>query len=201
MIWRIKKYDWSREVTWRENKSSCFPPDVVFPCRVSRHNALQCITSCYSFRYNKQLIAQLVGKHEDLSHPEKFMSPSGFALGRHEFSGWDKSSCLPPNWAINVYCLLKVLLEWMQFWYDVVTLVVQNNIQKPERKICSESRDIDENAIVQWLGETFGIFRRLAAEWRRQAFVYDVIGNMAMATSADARGDSSHRKRWVLRRW
>ena len=69
MIWRIKKYDWSREVTWRENKSSCFPPDVVFPCRVSRHNALCCITSCYSFRYNKQLIAQLVGRHEDLSHP------------------------------------------------------------------------------------------------------------------------------------
>ena len=30
----------------------------------------------------------------------------GFALGRHEFSGWDKSSCLPPNWAINVYCQL-----------------------------------------------------------------------------------------------
>ena len=26
------------------------------------------------------------------------------ARGRHEFSGWDKSSCLPTNWAIN--CLL-----------------------------------------------------------------------------------------------
>ena len=81
----MKKYDWSREVTWRENKSSCFPPDVVFPCRVSRHNALSCITSCYSFRYNKQLIAQLVGRHEDLSHPRAtwifrvgqiFVSPS-----------------------------------------------------------------------------------------------------------------------------
>ena len=33
---------------------------------------------------------------------------------------------------------------------------------KPERKICSEIRDIDENDIVQWLGETFGIFPRLA---------------------------------------
>ena len=97
---------------------------------------------------------------------------------------------------------IKVLLEsWIQFWYDMVTLFVQNNIQKPERKICSENKDIDENNIVQWLGKMFGIFRWLAAEWRRQAFIYDVIGNMAMATSVDARGDSSHRKRWVLRKW
>ena len=59
---------------------------------------------------------------------------------------------------------VKVLLEWIQFWYDMITLFVQNNIQKPERKICSESRDIDENDIVQWLGETFDIFRRLAAK-------------------------------------
>ena len=36
--------------------------------------------------------------------PWKFMSPEGEARWRHEFSGWDKSSCLPPNWAIN--CLL-----------------------------------------------------------------------------------------------
>ena len=35
--------------------------------------------------------------------------------------------------------------------------------KKPERKICSESRDIDEKDILQRLGETFGIFRRLAA--------------------------------------
>ena len=66
--------------------------------------------------------------------------------------------------------------------------------KKPERKIRSESRDVDENDIVKWLGETFGIFRRLAAEWRRLMFVYDVIGNMAIATSVDARGDSSHNK-------
>ena len=35
------------------------------------------------------------------------MSPSGFALGRHEFSGLNKSSCLPPNWSINVYYLVS----------------------------------------------------------------------------------------------
>ena len=81
------------------------------------------------------------------------------------------------------------------------TLFVKKNIQKTERKIRSESRDIDENCIVEWLGETFDIFRRLAAEWRRQAFVYDVKGNMAIATRIDARGDSSYRKRRVLRRW
>ena len=73
--------------------------------------------------------------------------------------------------------------------------------KKPERKIRSESRDIDENDIVQWFGETFGIFRRLAAEWRRLMFVYDVIENMAIATNIDARGDSSHRKRRVFRKW
>ena len=73
--------------------------------------------------------------------------------------------------------------------------------KKPERKIRRESSDIDENDIVQWLGETIGIFHRLAAEWRRLMFVYDVIGNMAIAKSVDARGDSSHRKRRALRRW
>ena len=71
---------------------------------------------------------------------------------------------------------------------------VQNKCKKPKRKIRSESRDIDENDIVQRLGETFGIFRRLAVEWRRIPFVYDVIENMAIATSV-ARCDSSHRKR------
>ena len=29
-----------------------------------------------------------------------------FALGRHEFSGQNKSSCLPTNWAIIINCLL-----------------------------------------------------------------------------------------------
>ena len=71
--------------------------------------------------------------------------------------------------------------------------------EKLERKICSES--IDENKIVQWLGETFGIFGQLAAQWRQIAFVYDVIEDLAIATSIDARVDSSHHKRRVLRRW
>ena len=39
-------------------------------------------------------------------------------------------------------------------------MFVQNDIKKkPERKTRSESRDIDENTIVQWLGENFGIIR------------------------------------------
>ena len=69
------------------NKSSCFPPDVVFPCRVSRHNALRCTTSCYSFGYNKQLIAQLVGTHEDLSHPENSYLPRASPSGYMNFLG------------------------------------------------------------------------------------------------------------------
>ena len=79
----------------------------------------------------------------------------------------------------------------------MVTLFVKKQYtkKKTERKICSENRDIDENKIVQWLGEVFGIFRRLATEWRQITFVYGVIGNMAIATSVGDRGDSSHRKR------
>ena len=36
--------------------------------------------------------------------------------------------------------------------------------KKPERKTSSESRYIVENKIVQWLGETNGIIRRLFGE-------------------------------------
>ena len=63
------------------------PPDVVFPCRVSQHNILRCITSCYSFRYNKQLIAQLVGRHEDLPHPENSCLPRVSPSGDMNFLG------------------------------------------------------------------------------------------------------------------
>ena len=49
--------------------------------------------------------------------------------------------------------------------------------------------------------KTFSIFRQLIDEWRQIVFVYDVIGNMAIAKlSVDARGDSIHRTRQVLRR-
>ena len=73
----------------------------------------------------------------------------------------------------------------------MVNLLLKTIYKKPKRKICSESRDFDENKIIQWLDEMFGSFRRLAAEWRRQAFVYDVIGSMAIGTNnVDARGDS-----------
>ena len=60
--------------------------------------------------------------------------------------------------------------------------------------------DIVENDIVQWLGAMVGTFRQLAAKWRRIAFVYDVIGNMVITTSVDARGNLSHRKIWLLQR-
>ena len=55
--------------------------------------------------------------------PWKFMSPEGEARGRHEFSGWDKSSCLPTNWAIN--CLL-----YRKLWHDVIQ----------RRALCRETR-------------------------------------------------------------
>ena len=61
------------------------------------------------------------------------------ARGRHEFSEWNKSSCLPPNWAIN--CLLYQKLKehlssrkpalhrsfaYFGFYYESVRLGAQN---------------------------------------------------------------------------
>ena len=66
-----------------------------------------------------------------------------------------------------------MLLEWIQLLYDRASLFVQSNIQKPRTQKRSESGDIDENNIFLRLGETFGIFRRMAAEWGRVVFVYD----------------------------
>ena len=73
--------------------------------------------------------------------------------------------------------------------------------KNPNAKHAKKAEISMKTILFSDLGETFSIFLRLAAEWRRQAFVYDVIGNMAMTTSVDARGDPSNRKRWVLRRW
>ena len=42
------------------------------------------------------------------------MSPEGEARGRHEFSGWDKSSCLPTNWAINFLLYRKLKHDVIQ---------------------------------------------------------------------------------------
>ena len=50
------------------------------------------------------------------------MSPEGEARGWHEFSGWDKSSCLPTNWAINLFLYQKL--------HDVIQ----------RRAVCSETR-------------------------------------------------------------
>ena len=42
---------------------------------MSWHNSLRRITSCFSFWYNNQLIAQLVGRHEDLFNPKTSCLP------------------------------------------------------------------------------------------------------------------------------
>ena len=46
----------------------------------------------------------------------KFMLPEGKVLGRHEFSGLNKCSCLPTNWAIN--CLLYQKMKKLYFIYN-----------------------------------------------------------------------------------
>ena len=43
--------------------------------------------------------------------PRKSMSPSGIALGRHEFTGWDKTSCLPPNCRRSFFVFL-IVYKW-----------------------------------------------------------------------------------------
>ena len=47
---------------------------VSLSCLKAQRSALY-ITSCYSFRYDNQLIAQLVERREDLSHPENSCLP------------------------------------------------------------------------------------------------------------------------------
>ena len=51
------------------------PPDVLSHGHVSRHNTLLCITSCFRFSL---LIAQLVGRHEDVFHQENSCLPRAF---------------------------------------------------------------------------------------------------------------------------
>ena len=81
---------------------------------------------------------------------------------------------------ISIQIIMYYICKWhflglLRYGYYVRTKRYEK--KNPSAKD-SERRDIDENKIVQWLGETFGIIRRLAAEWRRIPF-YDAIGNMA----------------------
>ena len=81
----------------------------------------------------------------------------------------------------------KVLLEWIQFQYDVVTLFVQNNIQK------SRTQNMQWKQRYRWKRYhtmTRRNVRHFPPASRRLMSVYDVIGNMVIATSVDARGNS-----------
>ena len=89
---------------------------------------------------------------------------------------------------------IKVLLEWIQFKYDMVTLFVKNNIKKRTQNMQWKQR-------YRYKQNRSMTRRNVAAEWRRIAFVHDAIGDMAIATSVHAKGDSSHRKGKVFRRW
>ena len=42
----------------------------------------------FSFRYNKQLIAQLVGRHEDLFNPQNSCRPRATPSDDMNFLGW-----------------------------------------------------------------------------------------------------------------
>ena len=73
--------------------------------------------------------------------------------------------------------------------------------KNPECKTRSESWGISENNIIQWLSETFGIFRWLAAELCQITFVYEVIGNMAGSNKRWRQRQFEPLKKRVLRRW
>ena len=88
---------------------------------------------------------------------------------------------------------------------DMVTLFLKNNIQNSRTQNMQwKRRYIDVSMKLKSFNDSpkrsaFSTGKRPNdAEF---AFVYDVVGNMAIAKSVDARGDSSHRKRRVLRRW
>ena len=72
---------------WAGTKSSCLPPDVMSHDHVSRRNALRRITLCFRFLYNKELIAQLVGRHEDLLNPENTHLPQASPSDNMNFLG------------------------------------------------------------------------------------------------------------------
>ena len=58
--------------------------------------------------------------------------------------------------------------------------------KNPNAKYAVKAEISMKTISFKWLGETFCIFRRLAAEWRRLMFVYDVIENMAIALTPEA---------------
>ena len=72
---------------------------------------------------------------------------------------------------------------------DKVTILAQINI-----KISCESRDIDKKCHSMTRRNISGIFRLLAVK----GYVLSVIWNEQVARTVDARGDSSHRKKWAL---
>ena len=68
-------------------------------------------------------------------------------------------------------------------------MFIQTDVKNKRKQNTQWKQNIDKNKIVQWLGDTFGVIPRLAAEWRRIPS-YDVIWNMAGSN-----------KRWRQRRF
>ena len=81
----------------------------------------------------------------------------------------------------------------------MVTLLVRNNIQKPKRKTRWKQR----YRWKQYRSMTRRNVQHFPPASGRMAFVYYVTGKMVgstVATSVDARGDSSNRKKRVFKR-
>ena len=110
MIRWIKKYDWLIKRSHVGGRHIFMSPSRR---HVSRHNGRRRITSCFSFRYKvkyKRIINNCSDTHEDLFHQKIHDS-----LGRHEFSGWNKSSCLPTKLG-NKCIKCTVWTHWIVQW-------------------------------------------------------------------------------------
>ena len=85
--------------------------------------------------------------------PRKFMSPEGEARGRHEFSGWEKTSCLPTNWAINYF------LYWKLF-----NCLLYRSTPLYSAKRCAVRHDRETRQFIKWSGISPSFARLWLAE-------------------------------------
>ena len=72
---------------------------------VSRKSALRRITSCFNFRYDKQLIAKLVGRHEDLFNPKRSCLP------RATWIFWAEQIIMSPSKLCNKCIFLTAIFH------------------------------------------------------------------------------------------
>ena len=65
--------------------------------------------------------------------------------------------------------LFKVLVEWIQFVYELVAILLQTIIQKnPNQKFATEAEILTLIITLRWPCEVLGRLRRPMIEWRHE---------------------------------